>query len=783
MLRHDRPDFPAPRTDVPNPGRRLDERGSALLVTLMISTILTLLGLGFLALSTQEGQITQNERNAKQALYMAQVGAKVAMEWFQTPTPNDPPSLANNDDFLPTRGEIIFNKVQNITYKGGSTGLNGVGNDLFDRPYRGVPKDTFRGTEEKTAADPGPDVHIASNSPYLARLNSALLGGSQMTDTRLTDIRIYAPPMVNGSRYGLATIRSTATKFDSAGEILASRTVYLTLNEIKFPRPTGPVDARGTIASNGNTYVHWGEVRNYSRLEGGGNGTNRMPNGMPWDGPAETAKFGTMGDLANAQLADRKWHALQGFSSQAGTARSPDLWFRIRSAAEITDWLSNGTWMPCTDTLAYTPDRTGVSPHDVVNEPKDTWQYKCNTPDEVQIFPFDHLGTTVALLRQAADRWDNNGAAGQWEPTNVFRWDPNFELTEMSYDTWKKVAQGRGRNVHYMRTTNDGATYQQNGVGVAKSMGDWADIYTAGTEVDGRKAGIWFFDTKTNTNPQPCDLADTDCGARLATSNQADFGDGVIPGGFLYANSENIGPGSSEVVDVPMPGETAGFAWKDVNPHVKIGGVDYLWVYQPGSDPCTLADTDNSANCTHLIQNGTNMPNGNALNVPSDILLQMDDSWADSGTWQYYDVSDGIVRGSKDANLFDPMQDVAKPFVNFDYSEVQAEACCTGPHPKHPVKIGHTTVATTFTAMGMTAGVDRDGPMVPLDTALYGILYNEGNWDDAGNTMAFGAILVGKDFTASGTVDVFFDERIIKDAWPPKEWRIPRVRPASWKTE
>ena len=55
------------------------------------------------------------------------------------------------------------------------------------------------------------------------------------------------------------------------------------------------------------------------------------------------------------------------------------------------------------------------------------------------------------------------------------------------------------------------------------------------------------------------------------------MGNGVIPGGMIYTNIVLLAEGSAkQTVNVPMPGETINFAWKDVNPHVKIGTDAYL---------------------------------------------------------------------------------------------------------------------------------------------------------------------------------------------------------------
>src|ERR1041385_98232 len=59
------------------------EKGSALLVSLMIMVGLSLLGLGFVAMSETESSIAANEMNCVQAQSAAEIGAKTVIEMFQ----------------------------------------------------------------------------------------------------------------------------------------------------------------------------------------------------------------------------------------------------------------------------------------------------------------------------------------------------------------------------------------------------------------------------------------------------------------------------------------------------------------------------------------------------------------------------------------------------------------------------------------------------------------------------------------------------------------------------
>src|SRR4051812_8637214 len=65
---------------------RRSDRGSALLVSLMVMVGLSLLGLAFVAISETESTIAKNQAQALQTLTTAEAGAKMAVEWFQDPT-------------------------------------------------------------------------------------------------------------------------------------------------------------------------------------------------------------------------------------------------------------------------------------------------------------------------------------------------------------------------------------------------------------------------------------------------------------------------------------------------------------------------------------------------------------------------------------------------------------------------------------------------------------------------------------------------------------------------
>ena len=65
--------------------RRLRQRGSALLASLMVIVGLSLLGLAFVAISETESSISNNQKNHSEAVAVAEAGGKLVVQWFQDP--------------------------------------------------------------------------------------------------------------------------------------------------------------------------------------------------------------------------------------------------------------------------------------------------------------------------------------------------------------------------------------------------------------------------------------------------------------------------------------------------------------------------------------------------------------------------------------------------------------------------------------------------------------------------------------------------------------------------
>ncbi len=79
-------------------GAQNNERGSALIIAVLITVIMSLLGISYMMMGQTENIIAENEENAAIALYVAQSGARLAVNWL-----NDPSSTGY---LVPTTGQV-----------------------------------------------------------------------------------------------------------------------------------------------------------------------------------------------------------------------------------------------------------------------------------------------------------------------------------------------------------------------------------------------------------------------------------------------------------------------------------------------------------------------------------------------------------------------------------------------------------------------------------------------------------------------------------------------------
>ena len=274
----------APSLRIRKPG---GERGSAIILVLLVAVVLTLLGLSYLWFSETEARIANNEQLATQALYLAEGGARVVKRWFDRPdiAPFMPTPAAvdrslrilDRDGDGPQAPVPVGGGVP--TYKEAiDLDVDGV-DDLFRQPFRGSDAHTLFGTRA------GPDMRIEipdpptviSNTDALDLLDALTseLAPHLMTGPlqgRITRVDVFAPPYLDDAgtwvRYGMATVRVTAQlrrgdpngAFEEFDRVVAQRTIEMVLNETPYRGPFGPLHSCGGIEWSDNLNARWGVV-------------------------------------------------------------------------------------------------------------------------------------------------------------------------------------------------------------------------------------------------------------------------------------------------------------------------------------------------------------------------------------------------------------------------------------------------------------------------------------------------------------------------------------------
>src|SRR5262245_8211716 len=139
-----------------------DERGSALIIAILIVVIMSLMGLAFALVAETENKISVNQRHQGQALYVAEGAVRTVKSWF------DDPEVATGF-LVPTAAQVDRthrwvdddNDGTLEPYAGATPPWNVIykqaDDDLFDKPYRGKPVDSFEGSQTQ------PDLRISAS--------------------------------------------------------------------------------------------------------------------------------------------------------------------------------------------------------------------------------------------------------------------------------------------------------------------------------------------------------------------------------------------------------------------------------------------------------------------------------------------------------------------------------------------------------------------------------------------------------------------------------------------
>ena len=589
------------------------DRGSALLVSLMVIVGLSLLGLGFVAISETESAIARNQQNVLQTQALAEAGAKLVVEWFQNPTwaqaagglPLNTSANANLAAIKVTRVSGDYSGV----YKPSSTAM------LMDKPYRPDPENRFY-ADENTG-----DIVINRKTDLATITNvNTILFGSNAEDTRsgeITEIRIFAPPIVGGAltsngalnpdgtpqqfwsgpaqRFGVATIKVTATQFrDPLGDksavsnIVSQHAVRLVVGELPLPIPAGPIQGNANVSFGGNFQVHWGLETSTGDLN-----TSVRRIALPWGNAFERPHFehgyepGTAVDSISIVSGGSGYTAVPVIQIGDGT--------KAKATAILTGGSVTGVTMTAYGTgydmqnppaITLTGGGGGVGASLQANVGSEVWPQTLGGFDNKDFFhetlgkdfedPWygaraigdnDTDGTTQSPnspmcytydIKADELSTDNPSWAFQWQSVNNYPWQKRIVFPVIKYEYWKKIAkQGRGyKGIYYFSYSGAGLFQRFNG-GTAQTMSYWANsLVSTGS---GLGAGFYFFDTVDGSNPQSLTGAAKTAVLTPAESwNSNDFGKGFLMQGFVYMNTSSFGTtgnGKAPALDGNYPGE------------------------------------------------------------------------------------------------------------------------------------------------------------------------------------------------------------------------------------
>lgn len=595
---------------------RRNDRGSALLVSLMVIVGLSLLGLGFVAISETESAIAKNEQNALQTQAVAEAGAMLVVEWFQNPTwaianaampSNDGTVNANLAATKITRTIPNYSGV----YRPNSQQM------LLDKPYRPSPQDRLYGSEDFADLT----INRTTDSTTIDNFNNVLLGpnASDKTGGEVTEIKIYAPPMVNanlvngfyvgGERYGLATIKVTATLFrdpngskTAASNIIASHAVRLVVGEIPLPIPGGPIQSNTAISFNGDFIVHWGNETSTGSLKNkrdtsvvpwanafehlhfehgyepgstissitvtqGGTGYTAAQNNTAitiaapcCGGTTATATMQVSGGsvtgvtitnrgtkYANAPgAAPQNWGPVVTFPAPAGGGTTATGFATIGAEA----WPITGAQFEDAPYLQEVVDKTFGDP----------WFGSravgtSNGPGCAGIPPTfsSPNNAQCTYYSYSANETADESHFFEWQSVNVYPWQKVVLFPKINYDFWKRVTrQSRGLKGMYYFGYDGAGGFKLHGSGASQGMCAWVN-----TQSNNLGPGVYFFDTANGLNPQsggPGTLTPAE------SWNSACMGSGMLMVGFIYMNASSYGTsgvGSKEtnVPEAAFPGE------------------------------------------------------------------------------------------------------------------------------------------------------------------------------------------------------------------------------------
>ena len=591
-----------------------DERGSALIIAVLVSVILSLLGISYMLMAQTENTIAENERNAAMALYVAQAGARLAINWFNDPSTTGylVPTSAQVDRTLrlvdqdndPNTARVLA--VSGTCTKPLYKDATCTTSPILDRPYRPSFADGFSGIETGSDSDPnnasrGPDLVVSAS--HLTTINNALFPNfpTQNLRAQIARIEIYGPPIMSlgGSltRMGVATVKVIGGVFIFPGTAqqrqIATRVVKAVINEIPVPGPVGPLQSCTTLDYNGDFQVHWGTGSSQSDATLQLSPSTKQPSGLPY---ALNDPFTYYTDLAAIPPRTLASWATQG---AINNNKINDPWFKFLAGGLII-----------------------------------------GAPAGQQPWPMSTY-------------WPASGTDANGSHTNEFQNTP-ISCPTFDYSLWKSIAQGGNKGNYYYKWSS-ADTFLLDGTGSAVSF---ADATSA-------RPGIYFFDTTnaqvvtgdrsmtayTGTGPTPA--GQTNLTPDITIASSSGWGGGQ---GFIYLNAKTFSTtgagsfgGTRTLYPPGEPSDSSGFVNLEY-PGTLTGDI---YVRQTTAIPRHFLDPESATDfCTDYTTCGAT-PSGPAIvqdtvGLPFQTSVAMDGVFYTSGAFSAQ--GNAIYYGSMVAN-------------------------------------------------------------------------------------------------------------------------------------
>lgn len=821
------------------------QRGSALLVSLMVIVGLSILGLGFVTLSETEAAISINMRNREQTLSHAEAGAKVVVDWFQNPQWALGKGLMPSND--PTlNAELVNIKKTRTIHAAGYVGKYkpSAASLIFDLPYHPKEEDRLYGTENF------PDILIqdtAGNGRTFLNTFNTLLFPDLAEGGRITEIRIYAPPIVGGSvnpegfieggdRYGYATVKVTAEKTVN-NNVVARRFVKLVVTEFPFPGPNGPVQSNTTIdVENGSMNVYWGQISARLNIDYKTVGAKPIAvPGLPWVDAYNRVNIEHGWDSSTLWTAGKTYYP-GDIVHPSNAVAATNVLFKDHDYKMIdTTPCTNPTVEPgWTVTVGSKYKQAGCGGAFVWQEQAATMYPNLATDTTYNTDSVNWLsemlgysfadpfaqGRARGVVVQSGN--SNYLAYGSYntptDPTGAYYCWFQIQTTDtpplqktvvfpfINYDFWKQVAIAGDDGVsavHYFKYDAPSQMfYRPADPGVKKGFDAWVNSCTGVTGSLG--PGFYFFDTKDGKNPQPAPASGTapnltDPVSITAQSAKPCF----CMKGFIFLNAsdfETQGSPKGETKLYNYPGEPfRDVGYREVDPATGLfvrdalgnlaklkGGSNQIWDYQEmngnGSFDVVLRDLRKDSQGNAIP--GVVRPDGSAL--PAQAVVPI----------QYYE---GCTVGT---NCSEPHE----PYFNMIYP-ASGTASVASP-PPNVIKLGWEPQASqtrlalepldtaTYLApidcsnaankLNCTSNRhDEKGPLTQLSPILQGVFYNEGTYTPKGNAEFYGSLLIQGQVGNGGTGSpiVYFDESLVKGDFKKKFKDFPRVYVSAHQTD